>query len=146
MIESRTPAGKKSVFTKQLEENFSIEHPIFILTVLSDIQIAVRMPPGPGWRQFGINSFCTTVILVFCWYFAGLLIQQTHQNLGPAKDPVSGGSKGRPESKTQYQSGPPRPEFSGLPSGFGRDGQPDALDPTKPMAWSLPYGHGWRRG
>ena len=42
MIESRTPAGKKSVFTKQLEENFSIEHPIFILTVLSDIQIAVR--------------------------------------------------------------------------------------------------------
>ena len=42
MIESGTPAGKKSVFTKQLEENFSIEHLFFILTVLSDIQIAVR--------------------------------------------------------------------------------------------------------
>ena len=42
MIESGTPAGKKGVFTKQLEENFSIEHLFFLLTVLSDIQIAVR--------------------------------------------------------------------------------------------------------
>ena len=57
------------------------------------------MPPGPGWRQFGISSFCTTVILVLCWYFAGLLIQQTNQNLGPAKDPVSGEVKGDQDQK-----------------------------------------------
>ena len=30
-----------------------------------DLELSI-MPPGPGWRQFGINSFCTTVILVLC--------------------------------------------------------------------------------
>jgi len=57
------------------------------------------VPPGPGWRQFGISAFCTTAILAVCWYFASLLIQQTNQNLGPVKDPVSGEVRGDQDQK-----------------------------------------------
>ena len=44
MIELGTPAGKKSVFAEHFEEDFSFGHPMFILTVLTDIQIANRTP------------------------------------------------------------------------------------------------------
>ena len=63
-----------------------------------DEQVTI-VPPGPGWRQFGISAFCTTAILVLCWYFAGLLIQQTNQNLGPVKDVVSGEVQGDQDQK-----------------------------------------------
>ncbi len=56
-------------------------------------------PPGPGWRQFSISALATTLILVLCWYFASLLIQQTNQNLGPATDPVSGEVRGDQDQK-----------------------------------------------
>ena len=57
------------------------------------------VPPGPGWRQFVISALATTAILVLGWYFSGLLIQQTNQNLGPVKDPVTGEVKGDQDQK-----------------------------------------------
>ena len=46
MIKLETLAGKKSVFVKHFEEDFSFGHPTFISTVLTDIQIANRMITG----------------------------------------------------------------------------------------------------
>lgn len=52
-----------------------------------------------GWGQFGISAFALTVIMVACWYLAGLLIQQTNLNLGPVTDPVSGKVRGDQDQK-----------------------------------------------
>jgi hypothetical protein len=57
------------------------------------------LPPGPGWRQFGISALGTTLVLVLCWYFARMLIQQTNLNLGPVTDPVSGEVRGDQDQK-----------------------------------------------
>lgn len=57
------------------------------------------IPPGPSWRQFGITALGTTLILALCWYFAGLLIQQTNQQLGPTPDPVTGKVRGDQDQK-----------------------------------------------
>jgi len=57
------------------------------------------VPPGPGWRQFGISALATTLVLVLCWYFARMLIQQTNLNLGPVKDLVSGEVRGDQDQK-----------------------------------------------
>lgn len=66
---------------------------------MQDDPMVTIVPPGPAWRQFGISAFCTTVILVVCWYLAGLLIDQTNLNLGPAADPVSGEVRGDQDQK-----------------------------------------------
>ena len=58
MIESGTPAGKKSVSRKQLEENFSIEHPIFILTVLSIFRSPSALAPLAAVRALARMSGC----------------------------------------------------------------------------------------
>lgn len=57
------------------------------------------MPPGPGWRQFGLSAVAMTLILAAFWYLASLLIQQTNLNLGPVKDPVTGAVKGDQDQK-----------------------------------------------
>ncbi len=66
---------------------------------LDDDPMVPMSPPGPGWRQFTISALATTLILVLCWYFASLLIQQTNQNLGPVTDPVSGEVRGDQDQK-----------------------------------------------
>ena len=66
---------------------------------IKDDPAVTLIPPGPGWRQFGISAFCTTVVLVLVWYFAGLLIQQTNQNLGPVTDAISGKVRGDQDQK-----------------------------------------------
>lgn len=57
------------------------------------------VPPGPGWRQFGLSALCTTLILVVCYFLAGHLIRQTNQNLGPVPDPVTGKVRGDQDQK-----------------------------------------------
>ncbi len=66
---------------------------------IEDDPTVTIVPPGPGWRQFGISALATTLVLVVCWFFAGHLIQQTNHNLGPVKDPVTGEVRGDQDQK-----------------------------------------------
>ncbi len=76
------------------------------------------VPPGPGWRQFGISAVAMTLILAAFWHLAGLLIQHTNLNLGPVKDPVTGVVKGDQDQKHNLNQAllardfmTPRPDF-----------------------------------
>lgn len=56
-------------------------------------------PAGPGWGQFGLSAFATAAIVGICWYFAGLLLEQTNLKLGPQADAATGVVRGDQDQK-----------------------------------------------